>query len=165
MNPTPTMGYISRDIYTWGLKTTIILQLYLRCDDTCSQPHEVTKFDKPNYMKSNFMNAWLRNFTQMLRPAVHLRYVLYSWYKCRPCVEVCLCKNTVQYSESIWSIDTCSLVCQACAPFEAQRLILRVFRRGSRELYGGLRRSESASCCVREMSSVALLCVAWDVCT
>jgi hypothetical protein len=58
--------------------------------------------------------------------------------------------------------DTCCLVCQACAPCKVQRLDVRVFRRGPRERYGVLRKSEKASCCFRKRSSKRY-CVAGDV--
>jgi len=122
---------------------------------------KLQSFIKQNCMKSNLMKAWLRNFIQMFRPVVLLRYHLHSWYKCLPRVEVSLCNDSVKYSDS----NTCCLVCQASASCEAQRIILFVCRRGSCGRYGGLWRSGSALCCVRKRSSIALLCVAWDVST
>jgi len=112
---------------------------------------------KQNYMESNVMNAWLRNFIQIFLPAVsfYVTFCIHDRSVCHVCK--CTCLMTVFSIVTVFS-DTCCLVCQTCGSCKAQRLDVRVFRRGPRERYGELRKSDSLSCFFRKRKSIALLC-------
>jgi len=88
-------------------------------------------------------------------PSFYVTFCIHDTSGCH--VWKCTCLMTVFSIVTVFS-DTCCLVCQTCGPCKAQRHDVRVFRRGPRERYGELRKSDSASCCFRKRNSIALLC-------
>jgi hypothetical protein len=108
MNSTPPPKAIfPRDICPWGLQIRIMLQIYLCCNGTCSQPHEFTKFDKMIWNVNLWMPDYVISSWYFVQLSFYVTFCIHGINVCH--VWKCVCVMTVFSIVTVFSLVTRAL--------------------------------------------------------